>query len=441
MTRKSDGFRANTQGISLASVSAVRDNQTITGRSIVFLPRSRMDGLSLIELMVALVISMFILIGLVQVFSTNRASYQVDEGLARQQENARFALEFIAREVRAAGNMGCLSAPDMPPDWKRGRDGLWDGRKVKNFLVGADSVFDISASIQGFDAGGPMAGSTYNLPNLYPPATTSATTPALDPALLNVPIVTGSDVLVTRAMSDDAVALAAPNFHDGRTLFVTNPHSIRDDQIVVLGGCDYVAIFRAQVTPGGGGTPFDSVTHPVTAGNLCEDWYNGCPMELEPTNFRFRDGATIGTLRTVVLYVGRGTSNGPSLFRRVFTDGGVPRDEELVEGIENLQVSYGVDTDGDRDRTVNQYLLPVQIPMILNEVTNTLVPNWGSVRSVRVGLLVATSNVSGGVDTGYDTNQYVMPSQNITFLPNPDNRRRRVFEATFESRNYDRGAL
>jgi type IV pilus assembly protein PilW len=395
-----------------------------------------MAGLSLIELMVALVISMFIMIGLVQVFSTNRASYQVDEGLARQQENARFALEFIGREVRAAGNMGCLAAPDMPPDWKRGRDGLWDGQKVKNFLVGADSVFDVSATIQGFDAGGPTAGGTYTLPALYPPATTTVTTPALDAALLNTPIVTGSDVLVTRAISDDAIALAAPNFHDGTTLFVTKPNNIKDDQIVVLGGCDYVAIFRARVTPGGA---FDSVTHPAGAGNLCEDWYNGCGMELNQNTFRFREGATIGTVRTVVLYVGQGAGNGPSLFRRVFSDGGIARDEELVEGIENLQVSYGVDTDDDPDRTADRYLLPIELPLILNKATNTLVTNWGLVRSVRVGLLVATSNVSGGIDTAYDTSQYVMPSQNITFLPNADNRRRRVFEATFESRNYNRG--
>ncbi len=60
-------------------------------------------GFSVIELMVALAITAFLMIGLVQIFSSIRASYALQEGLSRLQENARFATSFMSRKMREAG--------------------------------------------------------------------------------------------------------------------------------------------------------------------------------------------------------------------------------------------------------------------------------------------------------------------------------------------------
>src|SRR5690606_26366701 len=43
----------------------------------------------------------------VQVFGASRAAYQMSEGMARVQENARFAMDFIQRDLRMAGHFGC----------------------------------------------------------------------------------------------------------------------------------------------------------------------------------------------------------------------------------------------------------------------------------------------------------------------------------------------
>ncbi len=64
-------------------------------------------GFSLVELMVALVIGLVISIGVVQIFGATRATYQLDESLARAQENGRFALEFLTQDIRHAGYAGC----------------------------------------------------------------------------------------------------------------------------------------------------------------------------------------------------------------------------------------------------------------------------------------------------------------------------------------------
>ncbi len=55
--------------------------------------RQTMSGLSLIELMIALTIGLIIMLGVVQVFAASRTAYQLSEGLARVQENSRFAMD------------------------------------------------------------------------------------------------------------------------------------------------------------------------------------------------------------------------------------------------------------------------------------------------------------------------------------------------------------
>lgn len=63
----------------------------------------RQRGLTLVEIMVALVISLFLLAGLLQMFIGTRQSSRVQENLSRVQENGRFAIDFLSRNIRLAG--------------------------------------------------------------------------------------------------------------------------------------------------------------------------------------------------------------------------------------------------------------------------------------------------------------------------------------------------
>src|SRR5690242_4302480 len=49
----------------------------------------RQAGLSLIELMIAMVIGLVLILGLIQVFAASRQAYQLSQGIARNQENGR----------------------------------------------------------------------------------------------------------------------------------------------------------------------------------------------------------------------------------------------------------------------------------------------------------------------------------------------------------------
>lgn len=60
-------------------------------------------GFSIVELMISLVLGLLLMTGVIQVFLSSRQTYATNEAMARQQENGRFALEFIARSARTAG--------------------------------------------------------------------------------------------------------------------------------------------------------------------------------------------------------------------------------------------------------------------------------------------------------------------------------------------------
>lgn len=68
-------------------------------------------GFSLVELMVALAISLFLLLGITQIYLGSSATNRAQEGLSRVQENARFANSLLNREMRMVGYTGCIEAP------------------------------------------------------------------------------------------------------------------------------------------------------------------------------------------------------------------------------------------------------------------------------------------------------------------------------------------
>ncbi len=66
----------------------------------------RQRGLTLVELMVALAIGSFLIIGAVQIYSQSREAFVVNESIARVQETAQFAMDTIETDLRMASNWG-----------------------------------------------------------------------------------------------------------------------------------------------------------------------------------------------------------------------------------------------------------------------------------------------------------------------------------------------
>lgn len=388
-----------------------------------------MRGLTLIELMVALLITSVILVALVQVFITTRHSYQVDEGLARLQENARFAIQFLTRDLRMAGATGCMGEPDQSKH-----------PRIFQYINPTSPVFNLDASTYkpffGFDANGPVPGSPYTVSSLYPPTPVSSTTPGLDPAFAPWGAIEGSDVLVLYFQSGDAAPID-PVLSTPTSIAVVPPHGINDGQIVMVSDCDRAFVF--QVTGVASAGPVDMLSHTPggTPGNSCVDW-SACPTTaLTPrrksANFGstptqlFGPGAQVGQFRIVTYFIGAGgpaLAPVPALYRAVFDETGVAGAEELVEGIENMQISYGVDTNGDG--VIDNYMTAAQVDDG---------GFWLSVKTVRIGLLVASSYSSGPAEMGIDTTPFYDIGGMAQIVVPPDNRRRRVVVDTVKIRN------
>lgn len=71
-------------------------NTVITGRL-------RQRAFSLVELMIAILLGSLITIATVQLFATSQRTFQLQQGLIDVQEQGRFALDFMARDLRMMG--------------------------------------------------------------------------------------------------------------------------------------------------------------------------------------------------------------------------------------------------------------------------------------------------------------------------------------------------
>lgn len=66
-------------------------------------------GFGLVEIMVALVLGLIVVMGILQIFSSARATWLSQSSAARLQEDARFILSKLTQEVRMTGMYGCLA--------------------------------------------------------------------------------------------------------------------------------------------------------------------------------------------------------------------------------------------------------------------------------------------------------------------------------------------
>ncbi len=66
----------------------------------------RESGVTLVELMVALAIGSFLMIGSIQVYNQSRQAYVINDSIARVQETAQFAMDTVEADLRMASNWG-----------------------------------------------------------------------------------------------------------------------------------------------------------------------------------------------------------------------------------------------------------------------------------------------------------------------------------------------
>jgi type IV pilus assembly protein PilW len=353
------------------------------------LPLKIPHGLSLVELMVAMTIALLVMAAVSTIFVDTKRNYVVQDALARLQENARFATDMIVRDVRMAGYFGCAD----------------DVSAIENTLNGAaaGAAYDVSSPLQGSESK-----STW-----YP----AAATPVAAPAAMRG----GTDAIAVRYLDRATSAQVTGPFmpNTSAALHTAAGNGLQDGDIVFITDCSGGAIFQITGPDDPNNGTIVHNTGGTQPGNSTKD-----------LGKIFEGDASIARYYYAMYYVAAGASGEFSLFRQTVGTAGVVN-EELMEGIEDLQVLYGEDTaNGDR------------IPDVYRKAD--AVTNWGNVVTIRIGLLARTlansdrsGNDYGGFrDTadGYDVDGDGNKEVNYTAALN-DMYQRRVFRATVTLRN------
>lgn len=350
-------------------------------------------GMTLIEIMISLLIGAFLLGGVLEIFIGSKQTYRMQEGLSRLQENGRFALDFLAKDIRMAGFLGCNSQATL----------------TNTLNTPTNFLYHFSTALEGFES-----------------TSASAWTPAIDAAIISP--LGGSDVITIRRAADQgftetqpAVVLPAVGTADLtlgatattanlKTTGFLNSAGTNNCTIAVVSNCSAAAIFQVSAIAG---TVLSHTTGgSCVPGNLNADlntaYGNGQIYPINTISYYIRANTNpVKTNPATIL-----PTDQLSLYRKIGSDPA----QELVEGIEQMQILYGEDTD--TDGTPNYYVSADQIAAT----------DWPKVVSVRINLLAATldDNLTG---------QPAPYTYNGATITPADNKIRRVFNTTIAIRN------
>jgi len=134
----------------------------------------RQTGLSLIELMVAIAIGSFLIIGAVTMQSNTRKTFTINEQQARLQETARYVISVIEPEIEMAGVYGFTNRPEdihyaglgTPSQnlrtWSTQVGGLPGGLETCGKHWAVDIISSVQATNNGYGLACPAQGGGHN---------------------------------------------------------------------------------------------------------------------------------------------------------------------------------------------------------------------------------------------------------------------------------------
>lgn len=309
---------------------AVVPMKRVAGRS-----EATAGGFSLIELMIALALAGVLLLGLAVFFFSSSRSYSEAERVSRQIENGRYASSLIAEEIRHAGFYGEVKNVTLLPT----------SPAPSSLIPMPSSLPDPCATaITAVKAALPLPIQGVDSPDSAPSCVPDA--------------VAGTDILVVRRANTTTVSAAtadatANGYYTQTANCSTNAPVF---QIALSGASNFTLQDRDCAT-----------TMPVRQYHVYIFYVAPCSVATGTNGACAAGDAALPTLKRVELQAG-GMSNP------------VP----LVEGIENVQYEYGLDTvnnDGDADVYVAK---------------PSSVAQWAQVVAVRIHVLARNADSTPG---------------------------------------------
>jgi len=344
----------------------------------------RNSGLTLVELMVAIAISLLLTVAIGGVFLSSKSSFRYQDAMSRVQENARFAMEKLSRDIRMAGFNGCGSLSTVANTVIGGTGSLW---------------LDLTTPVMGYEGG----------VSAFPTEFSGA--------------VAGTDAIILKGV-DPSTEFAVISHNAAAAQIDTTVNTIQAGEILIITDCSQTSIFQMTGPTSASKTNVVHNTGTGTPGNCTK--YLGASCPASPTTYTFKPGASLLRMYANGYYIKpsatqiNGVSVGNSLWMRSITGqttgAPAPADVELINGVENMQIEYGVDTDADS--SANKYV----------KADSITAADW--VVSVKVSLLLATPATDNNLSSKSQTYTYNGVTTTAT-----DRRVRHVYTSVINLRN------
>jgi type IV pilus assembly protein PilW len=270
-------------------------------------------GISLVELMIAMVVGLILMNGIFTIFLSSKHAYRTTEELGRIQENARYALQTLTKDIRMTGYMGCFGEVNITDNVQSAKKPIGTGvAYFDNPITGYDAQSNTGTSTSDWSP---------NLPSYFSSGQSIA----------------GSDIIVIqRAVpfsTSDTGSLATSS---GTIQIGSNPPSpdtIKAGDTLVISDCVDSDIFMVNSVAESSGIVNISHNNSVNTSNSLSKLY--------PPNAKLMRMVMNG------YYVATNTDGNRALYRTRLAGNGLMVNEELLEGVETMQVTYGEDTNGD----------------------------------------------------------------------------------------------
>jgi len=303
-------------------------------------------GLSLVELLIAMALSLILMTGVISIFISAKQGYSNQDATAQVQESGRFALDIMSREIRMAGYGGCS-----------------DSVSVANTLDGdAGFAETFSQGLQGYEIGSD--------PTKYPTELSAATE--------------DTDAIIVHTVDSSSDLSVTSHNPNAATIHVSEAHSLKEGNIMVLvdSNCSNMAIFaytgpanvndnatNANHNTGAIGADYQNCTKALKGNFDCDDTSSAVKQA-------YSVGSALMTMDSFAFYVAPSALDPSvnSLYR--LNIGG--DSEELVEGVSDLEIYYGLASS----LTTMRY----------KKAGSVGETEWPDVKSVR--LIITTSSIT-----------------------------------------------
>lgn len=340
--------------------------------------KSQQTGFTLVELMIAMLLGAFLIGGILQIFIGSRQTYRMQENLSRLQENGRFVMDFITRDNRMIGFQGCASRSIVP-----------------NIIIAPKNPNPNPAPVTlAGSLSTPLIG-TDNVTNNWNASAcgTSACVAGTDAITYHFGGSCGGYLTGNLATNNANIQINA-----------ANSCNIKMYDVLMLSDCSATDIFTATSASSASGV--QTIAHADNQNNTVN------------LSKLYGSDAEVLVFRSYSFFIRNNASGEPGLWR---LDNSKPASSanpvELVEGIEDMQILYGADTDATPDGTANYYVPAGTTGLDMNKVV-----------SIRVSVLVRSMN------DNLAAKPLIYTFNGASVMPT-DRRIRRVFTSTIALRN------